>query len=91
VLAKKDRNALEKKLALQLGEAEGKALATALVGTVEQISKDPAGMIAAVAKNPKILEAYSTCTADIENDGHRFGESLPPADKNALTAFLATL
>jgi len=91
VLAKKDRNALEKKLALQLGEAEGKALATALVGAVEQISKDPAGMIAAVGKNPKILEAYSTCTADIENDGHRFGESLPPADKNALTAFLATL
>ncbi|MDQ3261470.1 MAG: cytochrome c, partial [Pseudomonadota bacterium] len=91
VLAKKDRNALEKKLALQLGEAEGNALATALVSTVEQISKDPAGMIAAVGKNPKILEAYSTCTADIENDGHRFGESLPPADKNALTAFLATL
>jgi len=27
----------------------------------------------------------------VENDGHRFGEDLPEADKKALTAFLATL
>ncbi len=91
VLAKKDRGALEKKLVEQLGDAEGKALTQALVDTVGQILKDPASMIAAVGKNPKILEAYSTCTADIENDGHRFGESLPTGDKNALIAFLATM
>ena len=91
VLAKKDRGALEKKLVAQLGDAEGKALTQALVDTLNAILKDPAGMIAAVGKNPKILQAYSNCTADIENDGHRFGESLPATDKNALIAFLATL
>lgn len=91
VLAKKDRGALEKKLIAQMGDADGKALAQALVDTLEAILKDPAGMIAAVGKNPKILEAYSTCTADIENEGHRFGESLSANDKNALIAFLATL
>ena len=32
-----------------------------------------------------------TCTAEIENDGHRFGEDLSDADKKALIAFLATL
>ena len=36
-------------------------------------------------------QAYSSCTADVENDGHRFGEDLPDADKKALIAFLATL
>ena len=25
-------------------------------------------------KHPQLLEAYSSCTAEIENDGHRFGE-----------------
>ena len=91
VLAKKDRAALEKKLIAQFGDADGKSLAAALVSTVDLILRDPAGMIATVGKNPKILEAYSSCTADIENDGHRFGESLPAPDKNALIAFLATL
>lgn len=40
---------------------------------------------------PLLLEAYSSCTADIENTGHRFGEDLNEQDKNALVAFLATL
>ncbi len=91
VLAKKDRAALEKKLVAQMGDTDGKSLTQALVDTLNAILKDPAGMIAAVGKNPKILEAYSTCTADIENDGHRFGEGLLTNDKNALIAFLATL
>jgi hypothetical protein len=34
---------------------------------------------------------YQTCVQTVENDGHRFGEDLPEADKKALTAFLATL
>jgi hypothetical protein len=38
-----------------------------------------------------ITEVYASCTDDIENDGHRFGEDLSDADKNALIAFLATL
>lgn len=38
-----------------------------------------------------VLDRYETCTETIENQGHRFGEDLPEADKNALTAFLATM
>ncbi len=40
---------------------------------------------------PLLLTAYSSCTADVENAGHRFGEDLNDADKNALIAFLATM
>jgi len=42
-------------------------------------------------KHRKLIEFYSSCTADVENDGHTFGEDLPEADKKALIAFLATL
>ena len=43
-------------------------------------------------KRPYLVkEIYSSCTADIENTGHRFGEDLSDDDKKALTAFLATL
>jgi hypothetical protein len=38
-----------------------------------------------------LVEVYCSCTYDVENAGHRFGEDLPEADKQALTAFLATL
>jgi hypothetical protein len=40
---------------------------------------------------PLLGEVYSSCNAEIENDGHRFGEDLSPSDKKALIAFLATL
>ncbi len=51
----------------------------------------PAQMVEAVRKHPDLLVVYSSCTADVENDGHRFGEGLTAADKLALTAFLATI
>jgi len=38
----------------------------------------------------RLLDLYSYCTADAENGGHPFGGNLPPADKKALTAYLAT-
>jgi hypothetical protein len=38
----------------------------------------------------KLMRLYSNCTADVENGGHPFGGNLPPADKKALTAYLAT-
>jgi len=38
-----------------------------------------------------LFNVYDTCTADVENAGHPFGESLSAEDKAALTAFLATL
>ena len=40
---------------------------------------------------PFIQQMYSNSTADVENDGHTFGQGLSPADKKALIAFLATL
>jgi hypothetical protein len=40
---------------------------------------------------PFIQRMYSNSTADVENEGHSYGESLSPADKQALIAFLATL
>ena len=50
-----------------------------------------AKMLDSVHKYPKILEAYSSCLATVENGGHRFGTDLSDADKKALIAFLATL
>jgi hypothetical protein len=38
-----------------------------------------------------IQQMYSNSTADVENEGHTFGQGLSPADKKALIAFLATL
>jgi hypothetical protein len=57
--------------------------------------KDPGAMVEAVkaarARLPLMSRVYSSCTEEIENNGHRFGENLPETDKNALIAFLATL
>ncbi len=39
----------------------------------------------------ELREVYSNSLAVIENDGHRFGEDLSDKEKDALTAFLATL
>jgi hypothetical protein len=53
---------------------------------------DEGDVYTVVAADAKLLLArYATCTADVENGGHRFGEDLLPQDKKALTAFLATL
>jgi hypothetical protein len=43
------------------------------------------------ARTPALWQVYSSCSAEIENDGHRFSEDLSDADKHALIAFLATL
>jgi hypothetical protein len=56
-----------------------------------EILADPSKIVESVGRRKALLEAYSACTAVVENDGHAFGESLPEADKNALIAFLATL
>jgi hypothetical protein len=95
VLAKTDRAKLEKKLAERLGsEAEGKeraALLDRLAGDLlRNLSSGDAFKVAVQDAGP-LLDLYATCTADVENDGHRFGESLSAEDKKALTAFLATL
>jgi hypothetical protein len=57
----------------------------------EEIAKEPERMVEAIGGFPHLVESYSSCTANIENEGHRFGEDLSESDKNALIAFLATL
>ena len=82
---------LEAKLTQQLGDKDGKEMAQQMQTLKVDLLKDPARMLDSVRKYPRIIEAYSSCLATVENDGHRFGTDLPEADKKALIAFLATL
>lgn len=82
---------VQERLSRTLGQKRGAAVFAALNEIREEVVRDPAQMVAAVGKHPDLLEVYSSCTATVENEGHRFGEGLPAADKQALTAFLATL
>ncbi len=91
LLAATKPEALDAKLIKQLGEKNGKALANDVRTLGASMAKDPAKFLDAIKQHPKIMEAYSSCTADVENAGHKFGTDLPDADKKALIAFLATL
>ena len=58
----------------------------------EKMSDDPGNAVLAFQEGGRELShVYSNSTAIVENEGHRFGEDLSPADKDALIAFLATL
>ena len=58
----------------------------------DEVLKHPARFVDILREKRDFLSAnYETCTQEIENEGHRFGEDLSEADKKALTAFLATL
>lgn len=74
-------------------EAAGKqALVPGLQAMADEILKQPARFVDILREKRDFLSAnYETCTQEIENEGHRFGEDLSEADKKALTAFLATL
>ena len=91
ILAKLNPEQLDARLAKQLGEAEGKQVGAALRAVTMEIVKDPARLVDAIRRHPRLLEVYRSCTADIENAGHPFGEDLSDADKRALIAFVATL
>jgi hypothetical protein len=82
---------LRKRLNGELGETQGKQVLADLNAVREEVVRDPAAMVDEIRKRPHLLEVYGSCTATVENAGHRFGEGLSPADKKALTAFLATL
>jgi hypothetical protein len=92
VRAKTDAKALEADLAQRFGpEAGGKVLEDLKAITGELVGK-PNALVEALKARPWLIkQVYSSCTAEIENEGHRFGEDLPDADKKALIAFLATL
>ncbi|MBP6708180.1 MAG: cytochrome c, partial [Candidatus Accumulibacter sp.] len=63
-----------------------------LQAMADEILKQPARFVDILREQRDFLSAnYQTCTQEIENEGHRFGEDLSAADKKALTAFLATL
>jgi hypothetical protein len=82
---------VEQKLTKNLGEEEGKALTAELRALGAELVKDPSKPIETARKHQRLIEAYRSCTADVENDGHPFGQDLSDADKKALIAFLATL
>jgi hypothetical protein len=84
-------DAIEQKLAKALGPDESRQLVTELRAVGRELLKQPEKFVETIRKHPKLIEAYSSCNADIENDGHRFGGDLPDADKKALIAFLATM
>jgi hypothetical protein len=91
IQAKLKPDELNTRLVKQFGEVEGKKVATELNAITGEIAKDPARLVDAIRRYPHLVEIYSSCTANIENQGHPFGEGLPDRDKKALIAFLATL
>ncbi|SEP02665.1 cytochrome c [Nitrosovibrio sp. Nv6] len=91
ILSRLKPDVFDEKLARQFGEVEGKKIAAELRSLAGKITKEPDRMVEAIRGFPDLVAAYSSCTADVENEGHRFGEDLSDSDKNALIAFLATL
>lgn len=82
---------LQARLDQQLGAKRGGEVLQALHEIREEVIRDPGKMVDEIRKRPYLLEVYGSCTATVENEGHRFGEGLSAADKKALTAFLATI
>ena len=63
-----------------------------LQAIADDVLKQPSRFVDIVRERRDFISAhYETCTQPVENEGHRFGEDLPQADKKALTAFVATL
>lgn len=86
---------LEKRLTARVGSDKAKQVMKALEGIADTAIADPGRLVDAVKaarqRLPLVWTLYSACNAEIENNGHRFGENLAPTDKDALIAFLATL
>jgi cytochrome c1 len=95
VQARLKPDALEARLAGLLPANEAKQLAAEMQIIGKAIVANPDRLVEVVkearARTPALWQVYSSCSTEIENDGHRFGEDLSEADKNALIAFLATL
>ena len=84
-------DALSGRLGKQFGADEAKKLVAELQQVAGDLRKTPDRPIETMRRYPRLVEAYSSCLADVENAGHTFGEDLPEADKKALIAFLATM
>lgn len=83
---------MEKRLVARFGAAKGREYAAQMNELADKIVANPEKLVDEVKARPWITrEVYVSCTADVENAGHNFGDELSEADKHALTAFLATL
>jgi hypothetical protein len=83
---------LAKRDPAKLEAAGKKAQVATLQAIADEVLKHPSRFVDILREQRDFLSAnYETCTQEIENEGHRFGEDLSEADKKALTAFLATL
>jgi len=92
VRAKTSAGELERSLNARLGKETGKKVLADLKAVAQEVTGKPNGLVEALRARPYLIkQVYSSCTAELENEGHRFGEDLSEADKNALIAFLATL
>jgi hypothetical protein len=96
VLAKTNVDGLRSKYASR-GAADADRIVNTLQDILKQLSagivSSPESVVSQIGRDhlPFIQQMYSNSTVEIENEGHMFGSSLSPADKKALTAFLATL
>ena len=92
VLSVIDSDKLRERMVQRVGPSAGGNMATEIANLTQDVLHNPAQVVE-IARDrlPLLSELYSTCTSTIENAGHRFGEDLPDTDKQALTAFLATL
>jgi hypothetical protein len=96
VLVKTNVQALQKKYSAR-GGPEVDRIVTTLGNILQQLTSgivsSPESVVSRIGRDhlPFIQSMYSNSTVEVENDGHVFGASLSPADKRALTAFLATL
>ncbi|MBS0554854.1 MAG: cytochrome c, partial [Proteobacteria bacterium] len=92
VRAKTDAKALEGNLAERFGAETGTRVLQDLQAITGELVGKPNALVEALKARPYLIkQIYSSCTAEVENEGHRFGEDLPASDKKALIAFLATL
>ena len=92
VLSVADPGKLKERLAQRVPANEMEKTAQELQAMVKEILEDPVQVVQVAGKRlTTLVRLYSSCRALEENAGHRFGESLSPQDKKALTAFLATL
>lgn len=92
VRAKTDAKALEGSLAERFGTETGTRVLQDLQAIAGELVGKPNALVEALKARPYLIkQIYSSCTAEVENEGHRFGEDLPESDKKALIAFLATL
>jgi hypothetical protein len=91
LLARRKPAMAEEKLVRQFGRGEGRKIAGDLRSAAGVLAKEPGRMAEVLRNFPRLMTSYSFCTAEIENEGHPFGEDLSDGDKDALIAFLATL